>query len=127
MFKEIVICVIIVVSIFSVDMYTQNYTTDTTNQITKIFSKLKEEIINEDKVKIKNIIKELDEIWNEKHHKLAYYIEHDELEKVDVSIINMKSFVETEDFASAIAEVDEGKFILEHIKDKYEFTLENVF
>lgn len=127
MFKEIIICLIIVTAIFSLDIYTQNYTKDTTEQITEIFAELKDEIIKEDKEQIKNIIEELDEIWHEKHHKLAYYIEHDELEKVDVSIVNMKSFVETEDFSSAVAEVDEGKFILEHIKDKYEFNLENVF
>ena len=61
------------------------------------------------------------------HYKLAYYIEHDELEKVDTAIITMKSYIETEDYSSAVAELDEGKFVLEHIQKKNAFNLQNVF
>ena len=38
MLKETVICVIIVASIFSLDMFTQNYTNKITKDITKIFT-----------------------------------------------------------------------------------------
>ena len=63
----------------------------------------------------------------EQHDKLAYYIEHDELEKVDTAIINMKSYIETKEYSSAVANLDEGKFILEHIEDKNAFNLVNIF
>ena len=72
-------------------------------------------------------IKKLDEKWGQKHDRLAYYIEHDELEKVDTAIVSLKSFIETDDYSSAIAELDKGKFILEHIQKKYAFNLENIF
>ena len=45
MFKESVICIIIVAVIFSLDMFTQDYTNKTTLEITKIFSDLKEQIL----------------------------------------------------------------------------------
>ena len=48
MFKESVICIIIVVVIFSLDVFTQDYTNKTTLEITKIFSDLKEQILKED-------------------------------------------------------------------------------
>lgn len=127
MFKETVICVIIVVSIISLDIFTQKYTQKTTSEITNVFADLKEEIIKENRDKIDDKVKKLDEKWGEKHDKLAYYIEHDELEKVDTAIVSLKSYVETEDYSSAIAELDEGKFVLEHIQKKYAFTLENIF
>ena len=69
----------------------------------------------------------LDEKWDEKHDKLAYYIEHDELEKVDTAIVQVKSFVENEEIPSAIAELETGKFVLEHIERKYKFNLQNIF
>lgn len=127
MFKEIVICIVIIVMIFSLDMFTQRYTTKSISEITQIFTGLKEEILKKDKIQIENKVKELDGKWTKKHDKLAYYIEHDELEKVDTAIVSMKSYVETEDYSSAVAELDEGRFVLQHIQKKYAFNLENIF
>ena len=127
MLKELVTCIIIVVSIFSLDMFTQNYTNKITKDITKIFAELKELAIEENKDKIDKKITELDEMWNKKHDKLAYYIEHDELEKVDTAIVSAKSYIQTEDYSSAASEFDVGKFVLEHIQEKYKFNLVNVF
>ena len=127
MFKESVICIIIVVVIFSLDMFTQDYTNKTTLEITKIFSDLKEQILKEDKEQITKQIASLEESWKGRHNKLAYYIEHDELEKVDTAIVQVKSFVENEEIPSAIAELETGKFVLEHIERKYKFNLQNIF
>ena len=127
MLKETVICIIIVVAIFSLDMFTQNYTNKITKDITKIFAELKELAIEENKDKIDKKITELDEMWNKKHDKLACYIEHDELEKVDTAIVSAKSYIQTEDYSSAASEFDVGKFVLEHIQEKYKFNLVNIF
>lgn len=127
MMKETIICVIIVVLIVSLDIFTQGYTQRATSEITQIFKELKEEMLIENKEQIDNKVKILDEKWGQKHDALAYYIEHDELEKVDTAIVSLKSYVETKDYSSAVAELDEGKFVLEHIQKKNAFNLENVF
>ena len=127
MFKETVICIVIVVLIFSLDMFTQRYTDKTTVEITEVFSELKDLAVKEDKEKMETKIAELDEKWNNKHDKLAYYIEHDELEKVDTAIVSAKSYIQTEDYPSAASELDVGKFVLEHIQEKYKFNLVNIF
>ena len=127
MYKEVVICIVVIVVIVSLDIFTQKYTRNTTSDITQIFADLKGDMLKEDKDKIDEKVKILDEKWRQKHDRLAYYIEHDELEKVDTAIVSLKSYVETDDYSSAIAELDEGKFILEHIQKKYAFNLENIF
>ncbi len=127
MFKETVICIIIIISIVCLDLFTQNYTKQSVETITKELSSIKEEMTLENKEKTKEKIDELNKNWKDMHDKLAYYIEHDELEKVDTAIVNMKSYFETEDFSSASAELEEGKFILEHIEDKNSFNLQNIF
>ena len=125
--KETIICLIIIIAIVGLDIMTQKYTKETTKQITTTMESIKGEILAEDKEKIEERTKELDKNWTEKHDKLAYYIEHDELEKVDTAIINMKSYIETKEYSSAVANLDEGKFILEHIEDKNAFNLVNIF
>ena len=127
MFKETVICIIIVVAIFSLDMFTQNYTNHAVADISDRFSSLRGNILKEDKDQMDEELKKLDENWNKMHDKLAYYIEHDELEKVDTAIVQVKSFVENEEIPSAIAELETGKFVLEHIERKYKFNLQNIF
>lgn len=127
MLKETVICIIIVIGIFGLELFTQNFTEKTVSEVTGIFARLKENISNQDIEQINNEIKNIDSKWEEMHEKLAYYIEHDELEKVETAIVTMKSYIETEDFSSAMAELEEGKFVLEHIQEKNSFNLQNIF
>ena len=127
MYKEVVICIVVIILIVSLDIFTQKYTRSTTSDITQIFADLKGDMLKEDRDKIDEKVEILDEKWGQKHDRLAYYIEHDELEKVDTAIVSLKSYVETDDYSSAIAELDVGKFILEHIQNKYAFNLENIF
>jgi hypothetical protein len=127
MSKELIISIIIIVAIFILDIFTQGYTKNSTKEMTDVLVDLKGNILSDDKEKIENLVKELDEKWTDKHDKLAYYIEHDELEKVDTAIIMVKSFLETDDYSSAIAELDEGKFVIEHIEEKNSFNVQNVF
>ena len=127
MLKEMWICIVIVVLILGLDIFTQNYTKESMNKISEMLANLNEEILKTNKSEITKKVKEIDNNWNKMHDKLAYYIEHDELEKVDTAIITMKSYIETEDYSSAVAELDEGKFVLEHIQKKNAFNLQNVF
>lgn len=127
MYKEIIICIFIIILIIGLDIVTQNYTKKSTIEITECLSELKNEIENENLENAKLKIEELDQKWDNKHDKLAYYIEHDELEKVDTAIVQVKSFVENDDIPSAIAELETGKFVLEHIERKYKFNLQNIF
>ena len=127
MYKETIICIFIITLIIGLDIITQNYTKKSTIEITDCLSKLKDEIENENLENAKLKIEELDNKWDNRHDKLAYYIEHDELEKVDTAIVQVKSFVENDDIPSAMAELETGKFVLEHIERKYKFNLQNIF
>ncbi len=127
MYKETIICIFIIILIIGLDIITQNYTKKSTIEITDCLSKLKDEIENENLENAKLKIEELDNKWDNRHEKLAYYIEHDELEKVDTAIVQVKSFIENDDIPSAMAELETGKFVLEHIERKYKFNLQNIF
>ena len=127
MYKETIICTIIIILIIVLDILTQNYTKKSTIEITDCLSELKKEIEDNNLENAQKKIEELGQKWNNKHDKLAYYIEHDELEKVDTAIVQVKSFVENDDIPSAIAELETGKFVLEHIERKYKFNLQNIF
>lgn len=77
--------------------------------------------------KIKKEAEDIYKQWEKRHEKLAYFIEHDELEKVETELVTIKSDIETEDYEELISGIDKSVFILKHIEDKYAFNLENVF
>ena len=126
MLKEIIISVIIVFFIISLDIVTQNYTKETVVNTSEKLSNLKEKMKNTEE-NISNDIEKIYANWEERRKKLAYFIEHDELEKVEINLTNIRSFIEEDELAMAINEVDEAKFILEHIKEKNALELENIF
>ncbi len=131
--KETIICIVIVVAIVIANIITQKYTTTTVDKLNQELDELKSEITkigeneNIDKDNIKDKIKEIKDNWEDVHSKLAYYIEHDELEKVETDIVGINSSIETNDYEQVLSKIDESKFILRHIEDKYAFNLENIF
>lgn len=131
--KEMIICVFIVTVIVIANIITQNYTTKTVNELNSKLEVLQTEITNIgesediDQNSVKTKIEEVERYWEDVHSKLAYYIEHDELEKVETDIVGINSSIETNDYEQVLSKIDESKFILRHIEDKYAFNLENVF
>ena len=127
MLKEAIICIVIIIGILGLEFYTQNFTSKSVSEITEIFDKIEERLGENEVEDAKKEIKKISSKWEEKQKKLAYYIEHDELEKVHTAIVTMKSYIKTNDFSSAMAELEEGKFVIEHIQEKNSFNLQNIF
>ena len=127
MYKEITIIIIIILAVFIGDFITQKYTKENVESLTDELNELKQNIINNSsnnaKEKTKKIQSEIDNV----HHKLSYYLEHNEIEKIETTFTSCKSFVETEDYNEAICEVEKTIFLVNHLSDKYSFNLDNIF
>ena len=125
--KELVICVILVILIIIGDIVTQNYTKNTVNYITGELEILKQSLFEKDDDKADKEISKIDNKWKEVYDKLAYYIEHDELEKVESNFTACKSLAKTREYEQSISELEKTVYVLEHITDKYSFNLVNIF
>ena len=72
----------------------------------------------------------MEKIYNEwlgYHEKLAYFIEHDELEKAETDMVALKGSVNVKEYEMAVSELDKSVYVLQHIEDKYKFELVNIF
>lgn len=127
MIREIIICIGIIVIILTGNIITQNYTDEFVNEISEELNRLSEIIILEKKEIINEKVEKIQSLWKENNTKLAYFIEHDELEKVETSLESMKSYLEVRDYDEAKNEIDKNIFILKHIEKKYDLNLENIF
>ena len=132
--KEIIICIIVVIAISIGNIITQQYTKESVATISNDLEELKLDLNNkikneEEKTndELSNSVDKITKDWESRHDKLAYYIEHNELEKVEDNLTGLDSLVSTEEYAEAIKELDKCVFILRHIEEKYAFNLENIF
>lgn len=131
MIKELIISIIIVVAIFIGNTFTENYTKAAIDETTDSLSELRSEVgKNEQDIDAEGTKQKINQIqkeWNVKYEKLAYYIEHNELEKVKTELVGLKGYIEKEEYSEALPSVDRSIFILEHIKEKTQVNLKNIF
>ena len=127
--KEIIICIIIIITIIIGNIITQNYSQKTFNDLGKKLEILREDLVKEDveKILVNERISEIENIWKNVHNKLAIFIEHEELEKTETSLAGLKSYTEMEEYADAVEELDKMNFLMEHIEDKNKYILRNIF
>ena len=132
--KEILIVVIIVVAIITLNYITTSYTRNSFEQVNSKLDAIKNignELLNEEKEEnitlISEKIKDLEDEWEIINKKTSFYLEHDELEKVNSSMVKFKSFFELGEYSEAIPELENCKYILRHIKDKESLNPINLF
>ena len=140
--KELIICLFIIILIIVTNIVTQNYTKTSVNKMSErldvisqiVFdninsnaNEINTENSNIEKNKIKQEVEKLENTWNELQEKLAYYIEHDELEKVETQIYAIKGFYEIEKYDEILPEAEKCKFILKHIEEKTKLSVKNIF
>ena len=127
MTKEICICIIIVISVFFVDFISTNNTKQSALELEKGFDEIRLELekdeINEEEINSK--MKFIKEKWQDKYEKLAFYIEHDELEKVKTEFTSLKAYVRFEK-DDAFEALDKIRFIIRHIEEKDDLRMKNV-
>lgn len=126
MYKEITISVILLVFIFTANYLTRNYTQKSIEEVTQNLESLKTEMLEKGE-QTGEKYDELEKIWLEKYEVLAYYIEHDELEKVSSELFQLKGSIQTDQVDEGIPTIENCKFILDHIKDKDKFEIKNIF
>lgn len=128
MLKETIICIISIAIIIIGNnvsyAYADSFATEITNELQGL-----RDIISEEEVNSEEANKKMDEVfnyWESKYTELAYFIEHDELEKVQEGLAETKSNVEIEEYKEAVVELDRTVYIINHIQEKLSFKLENI-
>lgn len=128
----------IIIFVVILDFMTERYTNNTVNEITEKLTILNEKVDkyidnskfymdNKNSEEIIKISNELLENWREKDNVLSFYIEHDELEKISNKINSFNKQVETSNYNDAIVSLIETEFLLNHITQKQNLSLKNIF
>ena len=127
--REAIITILIILAIIIGEWLTQSYSKKTLSGVQDSLRKLKEGILSTEN-EVSELIDKTNQIydkWEEDNQLLSYYLEHDELEKVNTQFVLVKGYLETDDPKNAIPDIEEGIYILEHIKEKEKSSIKNIF
>lgn len=123
--REIAILVLIILFIIFFDIIFEKHFSIQKREFELLVSKLQELVL--DKQNSKDKAEELYQNWIDFESKAAFYVEHDELEKVGLKINLIKKTVEINETDLTVEYLEEIKFLLDHIYDKDKLRLKNIF
>ncbi len=127
MLKEIIISILVIVLIFTLDFFLQNYTKDSVEVMTGKLEILRENLLKKDEEAILNNMQDINNNWEDIQYKLSFFIEHNEIEKVKTNLVALEGDIQVKQYDVSISELNKSIFVLEHISDKYAFNLVNIF
>ncbi|MCR5147331.1 MAG: DUF4363 family protein [Clostridia bacterium] len=127
--KETIICIITVAIIIIGHIILQNYSKEAIGSTNTELNELREIMLKEniEKKEVENKIKEIHEKWDKRYTKMAFFIEHNELEKVETELTGLQASIGTEDYSQAQNELARAEYILEHIEQKNKLCWKNLF
>lgn len=125
--KEIIISIVIILLILILNSITQRYTSKSMSEVSEKLMIIRNDLINGNEDEVKEKVEEAKKNWDNIKEKLVIYLEHTELEKVEQYILETESYIEVKEYSMAVQTLDTCNFIIDHIKDKYDFSIKNIF
>ena len=130
--KEIIISIIVIAVVIIADITTSKITDSKITDMNNKLAMMKETINGrgedlESNEEILNQARNIKNTWEEYNNILSYYVEHEELEKVGTEINCLYNYAKCNDQKESLDSITRLEFILEHISQKHDFTLNNFF
>jgi len=127
MYKEVIIIFVVIALVVGLDIISNNYLKEAVEELSNELNELRVPILEESQIEAQKQMKIVKDKWKEKYKVLVYYIEHNELEKVETELVKLSADIDMGEYKHCINELETSIFILEHIQQKEEFDLKSIF
>lgn len=124
---KIFLIISILIITIALDLFLFFKTNKAIEEIQNHFNILGSIVENENQNKSKEEIKIIKERWKKHDKNLSLFIEHEEIEKISIKIAVIEENIKNEEYKVALEDISETKFLLEHLQDRYNLNLKNVF
>lgn len=125
--KEYAIIVVILVIVFWVEYITSKRLGEATQWMRDEISSIENKMNENKEAEAQQEFYELEKKWLKECEKLSRFVEHNELEKVSKDVVIIRSDFETDQNEKVMENIAELKFMLDHIEEKNQLKLKNIF
>ena len=129
-YKTLVIAIIIVIIVIILDIIFENYSKKSIEKVNgnidKIYN-LFEAKENYDVSRLKKLSENARKEWRSREKILSCFIEHDEVEKINVKLDILYIQIKNENWADSKSTVSELIRLIKYLEGKYELSIQNIF
>ena len=131
MLKEVSIIIVIIVLIFGGDFLVKNHLEKTTNELVGDLKELKDKTVlakeSNNREQIKENLKKVEEHWKKISNIWSTVIMHQEIDNIQQALVRAKTDILEGNIEDAIPEIETAIFFAEHINEREQFKLKNIF
>ena len=129
--KDAIIIISIIALIFGGDFLVKSHLEKTTGELVKDLEGLKEKTIiakeSENREEIKTKMKEVEKQWSEISKIWSTVIMHQEIDNIQQALVRAKIDIGEGNIEDAIPEIETAIFFAEHINEREQLKLKNIF
>ena len=124
---KVIVIIVFMIVILVLNWLVGSYTDKAINNMEAGVAQLKKTLLAGNYEESKKQSEKLRDNWNEYENKFAYFMDHEEIEKLIVKVAAIAENASNKEYELALEDSIETKFLLEHVKDKLKWKLNNVF
>ena len=124
---KVIVIIVFMIVILVLNWLVGSYTDKAINNMEAGVAQLKKTLLAGNYEESKKQSEKLRDNWNEYENKFAYFMDHEEIEKLSVKVYAIDENASNKYYELALEDSIETKFLLEHVKDKLKWKLNNVF
>ena len=130
-YKTLIFAISILIIIIILDIIFENYSKNAIEKINSNIDKIGKafeiEGENYDKEELEKLSGKAKNEWRKREDILSCFIEHDEVEKINIKLDVLYTQVKNEVWMDAKSTVSEVKRLVKYLEGKYELSIQNIF
>lgn len=131
-YRHLFFAIIIVIIVIIMDIIFENYSSRTIDKISKNIINISKILKEDDSQKydekdLDRLINNSLKIWKQKEKTLTCFIEHEEIEKINVKLNILKVEIKNHLWGDAKITISETQQLVEYLNGKYKISLQNLF
>ena len=130
-YKTLIFAISILIIIIILDIIFENYSKNAIEKINSNIDKIGKafeiEGENYDKEELEKLSEKARNEWRKREDILSCFIEHDEVEKINIKLDVLYTQVKNEVWMDAKSTVSEVKRLVKYLEGKYELSIQNIF
>lgn len=125
--KSLSISIFVIIFLISTWIFAYAFISQSTVEFNSLLNDMDKNISSENWSSTQSIYSFIDSKWTDKQRFLLLVLDHEEIEKVNLSLKKLEKYIYIKDKSMTIGEAATLKFLLNHIKEKESLTFKNIF
>ena len=125
--KEYIIIIVIIFLISTIEVWTSYELRNSIDNMKNGIQSVQNKVDEKNEKEAQQEFDKLKENWKDQADRLAFFTEHNELEKINNDLVKIEANFESDENDMLMENIAELKFILDHIEEKNQLRWKNIF